>query len=156
MKKIRIGLIGLGLMGKEFASSVARWCNMSDDLPVPEITAVCDKNEGAIEWFTDHVSTIELTTSNYKELLESNEVDAVYCAVPHNLHEQFYTDIISDGKHLLAEKPFVIDKAANSNIMNVLKANPNVFVRCSSEFPYYPGAQRLIKWIENKMYGQII
>ena len=156
MKRVRIGLIGLGLMGKEFASSVARWCNLPDELPTPEIVAVCDKNENAIKWFTDHVPTIKQTTSDYKELLESDEVDAIYCAVPHNLHEQLYCDIIRAGKHLLAEKPFGIDKKANSNIMKALKENPDVFVRCSSEFPFYPDAQRLIKWIKDKKYGQIM
>ncbi len=34
-RKIRFGIIGLGLMGKEFASAVARWCHIRTDGPVP-------------------------------------------------------------------------------------------------------------------------
>ena len=40
-KKIRFGLIGLGLMGREFASATARWCHLLDDGPVPVISAIC-------------------------------------------------------------------------------------------------------------------
>ena len=29
MKKIRFGIIGCGLMGREFASTVARWCHLT-------------------------------------------------------------------------------------------------------------------------------
>lgn len=31
-----------------------------------------------------------------------------------------------------------------------------MIVRCSSEFPYFPGAQRLIKWLQEKRYGRLI
>ena len=48
-----------------------------------------------------------LPTDVYKrQLLENPEVEAVYCAVPHNLHAQVYSDVIRAGKHLLGEKPF--------------------------------------------------
>jgi prephenate dehydrogenase len=30
MRKIRFGLIGCGLMGREFASAAARWCHLLD------------------------------------------------------------------------------------------------------------------------------
>ena len=30
MKTIRLGLIGTGLMGREIASAVARWCHLED------------------------------------------------------------------------------------------------------------------------------
>ena len=51
---------------------------------------------------------------------DKEDIDAIYCAVPHNLHEQFYIDIIKSGKALLGEKPFGIDKKANENILKAL------------------------------------
>lgn len=155
-KKIRFGIIGLGMMGREFGSAVARWCHLLDDCPVPEIIAVCDMNKNLWKWFTDNFDTIKLATADYHELLDSPEVDAAYCAVPHNLHEQVYIDILNAGKHLLGEKPFGIDLKANSNILNVVKQHPELVVRCSSEFPYYPCAQRLIQWVKEKKYGRLI
>jgi len=39
MKTVRIGIIGLGLMGGEIASAMARWCNLEDFGVRPEFTA---------------------------------------------------------------------------------------------------------------------
>ncbi len=156
MKELRFGIIGLGLMGKEFASLSARWFHLTDMNVKPVITAVCDTNEKAVKWFTDNLPSITFTTANYKELLARDDVDAVYCAVPHNLHQQFYSDIIKAGKHLLGEKPFGIDKAANDAINKVISEHPNVLVRCSSEFPFFPGAAEVIKAIRENSFGRII
>lgn len=155
-RPLRFGVVGLGLMGREFASAAARWCHL-DDLGVhPVITAVCDTNPGALEWFKRHVPTLRLGTTDYRELLAHPEVDAVYCAVPHHLHEQLYTDIIRAGKHLLGEKPFGIDLVANARIGEAIAEHPEVLVRCSSEFPFYPGAQAVFQAVESGRLGRII
>lgn len=157
-KKIRFGIIGLGLMGKEFASAVARWCHLLDDaLPQPIITGVCDtSNEASRAWFINNFDSIKVSCTDYRELLASDEIDAVYCAVPHHLHEQIYIDILRSGKHLLGEKPFGIDLAANLKIQEEIEKHPELLVRCSSEFPYFPGAKRVTDWIKSGKYGQLI
>jgi predicted dehydrogenase len=155
-KVIRFGIIGCGLMGREFASAAARWLHLTDVTGKPEIVGVCDTNETAMEWFSSCIPTIKIKTLNYQELLESDEIDAIYCAVPHNLHEKLYVDIIQAGKHLLGEKPFGIDKAANQKINEAIKAKPDVLVRCSSEFPFFPGALQISKWVTEEKFGKII
>ncbi|MBP3315247.1 MAG: Gfo/Idh/MocA family oxidoreductase [Clostridia bacterium] len=155
-KKIRFAIIGCGLMGREFASAAARWCHMTADIPAPEIVGVSDLNPNARQWFCDNFDTVKYSTADYTELLDKEDIDAVYCAVPHNLHEKIYIDIINAGKHLLGEKPFGIDAEANHAIMDAIKAHPEVIVRCSSEFPYYPACQKLIEWIREGKFGKII
>jgi len=155
--KIRFGIIGLGLMGKEFGSAVARWCHLLDDGPIPVIAGICnEKNQADRDWFTANFPSIEIVTGDYHDLLQSDSIDAIYCAVPHHLHEQMYTDIIRAGKHLLAEKPMGIDLVANERILRVIHQHSAVVVRCSSEFAYFPGAKRVIDWIRAKKYGRIM
>lgn len=156
MKTIRFGIIGCGLMGREFASAAARWKHLPEMDVRPEIVAVCDASEKMLEWFRDGFPSITQFTSDYKELLANPQVEAVYCAVPHNLHQQFYCEIISSGKHLMGEKPFGIDLAANTAIMECIARNPEVFVRCSSEYPFIPAMQRLCGMIEAGEFGDII
>lgn len=156
MKEIRFGIIGLGLMGREFGSAAARWCHLTDVGASPKIVAICDANPDMFAWFQDSFDSITLATSDYRELLASPDVDAVYCAVPHHLHERFYIDIIEAGKHLLGEKPFGIDKAANDAIMACIAQHTDVFVRCSSEFPFHPPMQRLGRMIDEDAFGPII
>jgi predicted dehydrogenase len=154
---IRFGIIGLGLMGKEFASAAARWCHLTGAIPKPEITAICNReNEQDRQWFTSNFTGIQLVTGDYHELIHSDVVDAVYCAVPHHLHQQVYVDILRAGKHLLAEKPFGIDLAANTAILEEAAKHPDLVVTCSSEFPYYPGAKRIVSWINRGGPGRIM
>src|SRR5215467_6157571 len=93
-KVLRFGIIGLGLMGREFASAAARWCHLLNLDYAPHITAICDTNDKLFDWYESAFDTIKLKTTNYHDLLGSSQVDAIYCAVPHNLHQQFYIDII--------------------------------------------------------------
>ena len=45
MKTIRFGIIGPGLMGREFASACARWCHLTKIAARPEPVAVCGRTE---------------------------------------------------------------------------------------------------------------
>ena len=81
-KTIRFGIIGCGLMGREFASAAARWCHLTEDITRPEIIAVCDTSDKAKEWFLKNFDTIKYNESDYHKIIENPEVDAVYCAVP--------------------------------------------------------------------------
>jgi predicted dehydrogenase len=156
MKCIRFGIIGCGLMGREFASAAARWCHLLDMDVRPEIVAICDTNPGLFPWYADHFPSIRQTTQDYRDLLGNPEIEAVYCAVPHSLHRELYCAVISAGKHLMGEKPFGIDRPANDAIQACIAEHPDVFVRCSSEFPFFPAVQRIGRMIESNAFGQII
>ena len=119
MKTIRFGIIGAGLMGREFASASARWCH----LPRMDVRP---------------------------------DVDAVYCAVPHNLHREVFSAAIESGKHLMGEKPFGIDLAANEAILAAARAHPDVFVRCCSQFPFFPAVQEIGRRVEDGQIGEVI
>jgi predicted dehydrogenase len=155
-KDIRFGIIGCGLMGREFASVAARWCHLLALDVKPRIEAVCDVNPQATAWFEHAIPDLRIVTSDYQELLADPEIDAIYCALPHHLHAQAYRNIILAGKHLLGEKPFGIDQAANTAILEAIEQRPDVLVRCSSEFPFFPGAYRLAQWVREGRFGQII
>ncbi|HLY28423.1 MAG TPA: Gfo/Idh/MocA family oxidoreductase [Aggregatilineales bacterium] len=154
--EIRFGIIGLGLMGREFASAAARWAHLLNLDFVPRIVAICDTNPGAFDWYESNFDSIRLKTTNYHDLLSSAEVDAIYCAVPHNLHQQLYIDIIRAGKHLLGEKPFGIDLQANQAILAAIAEHRDVVVACSSEFPFFPAAQKVMRYIQENRFGTIL
>ena len=56
----------------------------------------------------------------------------------------------------MGEKPFGMDKSANAAILEAVRRNPGVLVRCSSEFPFFPAVQRIGDMIERNAFGQII
>jgi predicted dehydrogenase len=151
---MRLGIIGGGLMGREAASAFARWFVL-ENMPVQaELVAVCDLQETLLEWFS-RVPTVRLLTKDHRTLLASPEVDVVYVAVPHNLHEAIYLDVLAAGKDLLAEKPFGIDLAAARRIRDAASRSGR-FVRCSSEFPFLPGAQRVWQAAQSGRLGRLL
>ncbi|TKB96382.1 Gfo/Idh/MocA family protein [Pedobacter cryophilus] len=154
MKKVNIGIIGGGLMGKESASAFGRWFALNDFPVSVELIAVCDLNEKVLEWYKA-IPTVSLLTTNYKELLARPDIDIVYVALPHNLHQQFYLEVLESGKDLLAEKPFGIDLEAALAIQEAAERLGR-FVRCSSEMPFLPGPQRVMKEVLSGNLGEII
>ncbi len=153
---IRFGIIGCGLMGRELASAAARWLHLTDAKARPEIVAVCDTNESLMDWFSTHLPSVRQKTTDYRELLANPDVDAVYCAVPHVLHAELYPAILAAGKHLFGEKPFGMDAAQSATIAGAIKARPDLLVRCSSEMPFYPGAQKVVDFIRKGHVGPVL
>ena len=154
MKNIPVGIIGGGLMGREMASAFARWCALTDVSARPVLTAVADLNPDTLSWFSRIPSCTQLV-ADYRELLQNPEIEVVYVAVPHHLHEAIYLDVLAAGKDLLAEKPFGIDLPAARRIADAAKASGR-FVRCSSEMPFFPGALRAFDLARSGTLGRLL
>lgn len=154
-KAVPFGIVGCGLMGREFASVAARWCSLTGASLRPEIVAVCDNDPDRMTWFRDSIPSVTAFTSDYHELLAIGELAGVYCAIPHNLHERVYVDILKAGKHLLGEKPFGIDRSANGAILQEVSQHPELTVRCSSEYPFFPPVQRIVQAWHGGEFGKI-
>ena len=131
-------------MGREFASAAARWCHLPDMDVRPEIVAVCDTNADLLALVHGEFPRRSAqVTDDYRGpagqpggrggLLRRAAPPAreIYCAA------------IRAGKHLLGEKPFGIDRPANDAILACVAEHPEVLVRCSSEFPFFPAVQRI-------------
>lgn len=142
-------------MGREIAAAIQRWPALIDHPVHPVLTAVCDINLEALSWF-DAIPTVVTRVTDYRELLVDQSIDVIYVAVRHDLHEQLYVEVIESGKSLLAEKPFGIDTAAAQAIVAATEAQPRSFVRCSSEMPYFPGAQLAIRYVLSGALGRVI
>ena len=153
MRTVRFGVIGGGLMGREFASAAARWVHL-DELGVrPRLVHVCDANPETLAWYGRLADEPRLT-DDWRAVLDDREVEAVYVAVPHHLHAELYVAALDAGKHLLGEKPFGIDLAANETIMRAVAGHPQQLVRCSSEMPFFPGGQEVWRWIAAGAFGR--
>jgi predicted dehydrogenase len=152
-REVRFGIVGGGLMGREFASAAARWLHLDPIGARPLIAAVADPNPDVLAWY-ERLDPQPRLVAEYAEILD--EVEAVYVAVPHHLHERVFGDVVRAGKHLLGEKPFGIDLAANDVINDEIARHPELLVRCSSELPFYPGGQEVWKFVAEGRYGRLI
>ncbi len=155
VKTVNVAIIGGGLMGREVAAALQRWPALIDHPVRPQLTAVCDINEAAMDWF-DQIDSVTTKVTEYHALLSDSSIDVIYVAVRHDLHESIYRDVIAAGKGLLAEKPFGIDESAAKSILAAVEEYPDSFVRCSSEMPFFPGAQMALNYVLSGAIGTII
>jgi predicted dehydrogenase len=154
METLNIGIIGAGLMGREVAAAAARGFVL-EGFPIRlNVIAASDIDAERLNWF-GKVPGVKFLTRDYREMLKNADVQAVYAAVPHHLHREVYSDCLEAGKDLLAEKPFGMDAAAALALRDQA-ARSGRFVRCSSEFPYFPGAQHAFRFVRSGALGTIL
>lgn len=152
---INFGVIGCGLMGREFASATARWNHLVGLDFRPAIVAACDTNPAVLGAFCAANSGVR-GHANFHDLVADKGIEALYIAVPHHLHKEVYLAAIAAGKHFLGEKPFGIDREANHRILAALAQRPELVVRCSSEFPFFPGVQKIVALARSGAMGRIL
>jgi predicted dehydrogenase len=98
MHKIRMGIVGLGIMGR-------RYYAMLRALAGVEVTALCVR----------HLDTIAdlpgAKYADYRRLCASGQIDAVLIATPHYSHPQVAIEALHHGLHVLVDKPLAVHVA---------------------------------------------
>lgn len=153
-RRVRIGVVGGGLMGRELAVVCGRWAQLVGHPCTPEVVAVADPNPAALDWFR-RIGSVTTLTDDWRMLLDDPDIDVLYLAVPHNLHEEIYIAAAQAGRDFLGEKPFGIDLAAAERIVAAVDTSSS-FVRVSSEMPFFPGAQRAFAYVASGALGDIL
>jgi predicted dehydrogenase len=91
---------------------------------------------------------------SYEQLLESEEVDAVYIPLPHNLHAQWSIAAIKAGKHVLCEKPLAISEAEALEMFAAADAAGVVLVE-GYPFLYQPEMLEIERRIRAGQIGRV-
>ena len=98
-EQVRLGIIGLGAQGSMYAKFIA------DGLvPGMKIGAITDTDPARAAQAAELYPDVKLYT-DYIEMIESGDVDAIITCVPHFLHPQMGIAALSRGIHALVEKP---------------------------------------------------
>jgi predicted dehydrogenase len=94
---IRWGILGGGNIARRFAQSM-------EDVSGSRITAVSCRSREKAEDFAGRYG-IERAFGSHESLLEDDQVDAIYLALPHGLHCRWAVRALKAGKAVLCEKP---------------------------------------------------
>lgn len=99
MKKIRLGIIGLGRLGRKHAE------NIHYKIPNAELTAVCSAVQEELDSVSNEMET-KYITKDYKELLNNSDLDGVVIAANSQFHCKMICDAVEAGvKNIYTEKP---------------------------------------------------
>lgn len=99
MKKIKLGIIGMGNMGKSHAKNM-----LSGLAPHVELAAVCDIADEQLKWCDENIAGIK-QYKNATEMMKSGDIDSVLIAVPHYDHPKLAIEAFELGLHVYCEKP---------------------------------------------------
>lgn len=97
MRKIRIGIIGVGLIGKKHLDNYVK-------IEGAEVIAVCDIDEKEAQKVANQYQVPHVYT-NYKEMLVRDDIDAVDVCLHNNFHASVTIESFKAGKHVYCEKP---------------------------------------------------
>ena len=92
MKKVRVGIIGMGLRGQEHLKIYSQ-------LPEVEVVAVSDIIKEKIVKISKEYNVSAYT--DYIEMLEKEDLDAVSITTPDHLHKDPAIESAKAGKHIL-------------------------------------------------------
>jgi inositol 2-dehydrogenase len=101
MRNVRVGVVGLGRMGRFHAE------NLAGRVPAAELVRVVDEVEDTARAEGDKLGVA--WSSSFKDLLDDPDVEAVVIATPTPLHAEMIQQAAQSGKHIFCEKPVSFD-----------------------------------------------
>ena len=104
MKKLNIGLIGCGFMGRTHSNASRRVNNFFDLEYEPVLKAVCDLDEARAKAFAAKWG-YESYETDWRKLIARKDIDLVDITLPNNMHREVAVAAAKAGKMILCEKP---------------------------------------------------
>ena len=113
MRKIRVGIIGMGRIGKHHLASYEK-------VEDAHIIAVADSNKDFLRGISE-TKNIPHIFLDYRDMLKLKEVDVVSICLPNFLHAPVTIDALKAGKHVLVEKPMALNASEAEEMVRAAK-----------------------------------
>jgi predicted dehydrogenase len=154
---IRVGLIGLGFMGRMHISAYQK-------IAAARIVAVADQDAkrasgdlsgqwGNIPGAADSLDMTGVTgTTDFQALIKNPDVDLVDICVPTPAHESLAIAALEAGKHVLCEKPLALDSASARRIADAADRAKGLFMPAMC-LRFWPEWEWLKQAVDDGRYG---
>jgi predicted dehydrogenase len=113
IKKIKFGVIGTGGIAADFCEALAA-------SPLCEVVNVVGTSAAKARAFGERFA-LPRSSASLNELLSDANVDVVYVATPHPLHEAQALACIEMGKNVLCEKPLTVDAGSTERVIHAAR-----------------------------------
>lgn len=147
MKKVRIGVMGCA--------------NIAERMVIPAIKSISDKfdliavssrtNEKA-EFFANIFNTLPIV--GYENLLDREDLDAIYMPLPTGLHEEWILKALHAGKHVIVEKSLALNYISAQKIINAAKSKGLLLME-NFMFKYHKQHQVIWQNFKNDNVGSL-
>ncbi|HWP69300.1 MAG TPA: Gfo/Idh/MocA family oxidoreductase, partial [Rectinemataceae bacterium] len=146
MKRIRVGIIGVGNIGGAHLEAVKR-------LGYADVAAIAVRDESRAKELCGFFGIPKYYT-DYREMLADPDIDVVHNCTPNMAHFQINKEIILAGKHILSEKPLTVHSRESGELLDLLKTH-NVSNSINFVYRHYSLVQHVRGMIEGEELGDI-
>jgi len=143
---IKIGVIGCGHWGP---NHIRVFSQLSDT----EVPICADLDEDRLKMIKDLFPKI-ITTTDYRDILNDDQIDAVCVATPTNTHFQLSKEILEADKHVFCEKPLAL-KPEECLELKGLAQEKNKILMVGHVFLFNRGIICLKEYIDSGELGKI-
>ena len=112
-KKINIGLVGLGRLGRHYADYIAH------QIRGATLFAIADIDEFSLTEVSEEYG-VSHAYSDYHELLSNNQVHAIVIVTSTSIHQEIIVESAKQGKAIFCEKPLTLSLQEGQKIRSVL------------------------------------
>ena len=146
-----MGKVGVGLVGSRFVAAIH--AESLKRIPRAELVAVASPTRGHARTFAA-THGIPHSFTDYRKMLEMDEVDMVVVGAPNDLHCQITCDAAAAGKHVVCEKPLCLNLAeADRMIASCRRAG--VKLMYAEELCFAPKYVRLKGLVDDGALGTV-
>ena len=140
MRKLGVGVLGVGEMGRRHAENIRRL------VPGARLVAVADVAATRAREVADELE-IEHSFGSFEDMLAHKDIDCVVIATPDKFHAQAIRTAAAAGKHILSEKPLALNVAdAHAALDAVAKAGVHLQIGFMRRYdPAYSAAMKRIE-----------
>jgi len=121
VQELNIGMIGYGFMGKAHSNAYSKVSHFFDLEYKPVLKAICARNEEKLKPFAEQWG-YKSTETDWRVLLERDDIDAIDICVPNNLHKEIAIAAAAAGKIVLCEKPLSMNTAEGEEMCQAVEA----------------------------------
>ncbi|HEX8219387.1 MAG TPA: Gfo/Idh/MocA family oxidoreductase [Chloroflexia bacterium] len=146
-RTIRLGIIGAGL-----ATKLLHWPPLSRMPERFSVVGVADIDASAAQEVAGLAAGCRSTT-DYRELLASEDVEAVLVSLPIHLNAQVLVESALAGKHVLCEKPVGANLRQAQEVVRAVRDLP-VVVAIAEQFHHRRDIRQAQAWIEEGRIGK--
>ena len=145
-RNVRLGIIGMGNMGKFHADYL-----LAGKVSRAELAAVCSTSPAKLESY----KAVQIFDDGEK-LIRSGAVDAVVIATPHYQHTSLGIAAFEAGVHVMVEKPISAHKADAERLIAVRRKHPKLVFGAMFQFRTEPRYTKIQKLIQSGELGDIV
>ncbi|WP_055557864.1 Gfo/Idh/MocA family protein [Streptomyces sp. NBRC 110028] len=143
---LRVGVLG--------ASSIARRRTLPAlrDCPDTTVVAIASRDRKKADDFAAHFGCAAV--QGYEQLIEREDIDAVYVSLPNALHHPWVRELLTHGKHVLAEKPLTTSPQDTAELVR-LAAERRLVLRENIAFVHHGLHRRVAGMVADDRIGEL-